>query len=433
MEKWAIVLGGGGARGPFQIGVWQALRELKINYSIVTGSSVGALNGALMVQGAFDLAQRMWETLTIENIVDFPPDIQPQEFLVFAKKAVEQGGLDISPLEKILRKNIDEKKIRESDIEYGIVTSRFPLLQPVQLTKDEIPEGELIDYMLASASWFPFFTSRKINGSEYIDGAYADNLPAELAVKCGATKIIAVDLQGAGIVHAFCKQIPLIHIRSHWNLGNMFDFTTENTKRNIKLGYLECLKAFHKLEGNAYSFFPGETATNARALKEDVKRICHRSGVRIFDPSHSLAKIQDRLRYRHIDNRFYKRIHTQPTFGQTLTTAAEISGELLLVPPGRIYTLHQFNRILLDRLRRLMNNLSLVDESGLTLEPEHASSSYRTKNILKRLYSIFRDGYMRGGVSRSLRRMALLFPVEYAAAQYLLTLEVNYFRNHKDN
>ena len=47
--KRAIVLSGGGAKGAYQIGVWKALRKLKLNYSIVTGTSVGALNGAFFV------------------------------------------------------------------------------------------------------------------------------------------------------------------------------------------------------------------------------------------------------------------------------------------------------------------------------------------------------------------------------------------------
>ena len=43
--KRAIVLSGGGSKGSYQIGVWKALRKLKIDYQIVTGTSVGALNG----------------------------------------------------------------------------------------------------------------------------------------------------------------------------------------------------------------------------------------------------------------------------------------------------------------------------------------------------------------------------------------------------
>ena len=48
--KRAVVLSGGGAKGAYEIGVWKALRRLSINYDIVCGTSVGALNGVLMVQ-----------------------------------------------------------------------------------------------------------------------------------------------------------------------------------------------------------------------------------------------------------------------------------------------------------------------------------------------------------------------------------------------
>lgn len=42
----ALVLGGGGAHGAYQVGVWQALQELEIEFQLITGTSVGALNGA---------------------------------------------------------------------------------------------------------------------------------------------------------------------------------------------------------------------------------------------------------------------------------------------------------------------------------------------------------------------------------------------------
>lgn len=46
----AIVLSGGGAKGSYELGVWKALRRLRIKYDIVTGTSIGALNGLLMAQ-----------------------------------------------------------------------------------------------------------------------------------------------------------------------------------------------------------------------------------------------------------------------------------------------------------------------------------------------------------------------------------------------
>ena len=51
MLNRGLVLGGGGSRGAYEIGVWRAARELNIEFDVVTGTSIGALNGALVVQG----------------------------------------------------------------------------------------------------------------------------------------------------------------------------------------------------------------------------------------------------------------------------------------------------------------------------------------------------------------------------------------------
>ena len=70
MGKKAVGLGGGGSRGSYQIGVWKALRELGFDYEIVTGTSVGALNGALMVQKDYELAETMWQKLKTQDVMD---------------------------------------------------------------------------------------------------------------------------------------------------------------------------------------------------------------------------------------------------------------------------------------------------------------------------------------------------------------------------
>ena len=47
-RTYAIALEGGGAKGGYEIGVWKALDEAGVKYNAVSGTSVGALNGALM-------------------------------------------------------------------------------------------------------------------------------------------------------------------------------------------------------------------------------------------------------------------------------------------------------------------------------------------------------------------------------------------------
>lgn len=430
MAKRALVLGGGGARGPYQIGVWKALRELSIDFSIVTGTSVGALNGAMIAQGDYDLACRMWESLTVRDVIAEPPDLSTEglassegrrRLLEFLRRAVEQGGLDVSPLEGILRATVDEEKVRQSPVEFGIVTSQFPYMKPVQLLKEEIPQGELVDYMMASAAWFPFFQRRNIGGKDYVDGAYSDNMPAELARKWGADEIIAVDLQGIGIVHTFREEgVPVTHIRSHWNLGDMLEFDSERAKRNIRMGYLDGLKAYRKLEGSAYAFHPGETRKNTAALLPEADKIRHRTGVSLFKDPLRIPRTQDTLRYRGADNRFFPRAQGPCTVGLAVTTAAEIAGELMEIPPDKTYTLLQFNRLLLEQAQLLHFPREAGGEGSIF------SGGRRRRLALRRLYGLLWDGYFRGRVSFSFWRLAALSPAEFIAANYLLALEIHY-------
>ena len=51
--KRAVVLSGGGTKGAYEIGVWRALRELSVDFQIVTGTSIGSINGAMMAMGDF--------------------------------------------------------------------------------------------------------------------------------------------------------------------------------------------------------------------------------------------------------------------------------------------------------------------------------------------------------------------------------------------
>ena len=47
-KEYGLVLEGGGAKGAYQIGAWKALKEAGVKINAVAGTSVGALNGALI-------------------------------------------------------------------------------------------------------------------------------------------------------------------------------------------------------------------------------------------------------------------------------------------------------------------------------------------------------------------------------------------------
>ena len=48
-NSYALVLSGGGTRGAYEMGVWKALKELRVPIGGVCGTSIGAINGALFL------------------------------------------------------------------------------------------------------------------------------------------------------------------------------------------------------------------------------------------------------------------------------------------------------------------------------------------------------------------------------------------------
>ena len=74
--KRALVLAGGGAKGSYQIGVWRALQELDWTPDIITGASVGTLNGCLFTMGKIQEAEDLWRSLEIHDVLEVPRNAQ---------------------------------------------------------------------------------------------------------------------------------------------------------------------------------------------------------------------------------------------------------------------------------------------------------------------------------------------------------------------
>lgn len=69
-KEYGLVLDGGGARGAYQIGAWKALAEAGVRISAVAGTSVGALNGALICMGDMEKAENIWKEMTFSSVMD---------------------------------------------------------------------------------------------------------------------------------------------------------------------------------------------------------------------------------------------------------------------------------------------------------------------------------------------------------------------------
>ena len=250
----ALVLAGGGARGSYQVGVWRALTELGWRPGIITGTSVGSLNGAMFALDLSETARDMWLTIRSQDVMELPEqNADLSELHAFLRDVVRQGGMDVSPLEEIVERVLDEDALRASPIRLGLVTVEQRGLKARELALDDIPHGKVKDYLLASAACFPALRAHIIDGVSYLDGGYRDNMPTALAQKMGADELVCVDLEGVGITRPNRTGLPTTLIRSYWELGDILHFDPDTARRNMELGYYDTRRAMGYLRGCAYA------------------------------------------------------------------------------------------------------------------------------------------------------------------------------------
>lgn len=271
-SETALVLGGGGAKGAYEVGAIAALDELGIKAGSVFGTSVGALHAAMYAQGSMDAAAALWDNIRLSDVVseeslaiaDDAENIfdHPEKLLEFITRYAQKKGVDVSPLMDILHKLIDEDKIRRSGVHVGIVTTRFPSLAMVEKRLEEMETGSLIDWLMASASCFPFFPMKQVGGDRYIDGGFCDNTPVEMAVRSGARDIVAIDIGKHRSHTQYDRRPNITYIRTSQPLGGLLTLDSALSARNRILGYNDVMRAFGRMRGVSYSF----DAVDAQAL-----------------------------------------------------------------------------------------------------------------------------------------------------------------------
>ena len=265
-KEYGLVLSGGGTRGAFQIGVWKALKELQINIKAISGTSIGALNGAMLLQNDFNSTVELYEKIKIDNIMKIKGvNVEKNIFDLsnifnLATDYTKQKGIDNTPLREMIRQYVDMDKLYNSEIDFGLVTYSVKSKEPLQKFKNEIPKEKMEDYLLAS-SCFPIFKPQIIDGEEYFDGGLYDNVPANMLIEKGYKNIIIADIAGMGFSKKTVKKDVYVKVISpSEDLGGTFEFNHEKIINNMKLGYLDTMRSFNKLQGHIYYFKPEEFA-----------------------------------------------------------------------------------------------------------------------------------------------------------------------------
>jgi NTE family protein len=246
----ALILSGGGARGAYEAGVAISLLEHE-QFDIVCGTSIGAINGALIAQGDVAELERMWRSIAAAKIVRLAPEIEAlakavgdiqklsaeplsQRASVFVQLYQDYahhrpgtplskllGALDSHPVADALRQRLRFGWIKRTliigttNLTQGRAESfyRFAGLnaeeQAAQFKAREpashpITEANYVDVVCASSAIPGAFTpvaiaDRHGRSSQYVDGGVTGNAPISQAIDAGGSDVTVVFMDRADL------------------------------------------------------------------------------------------------------------------------------------------------------------------------------------------------------------------------------------------
>ena len=346
--KRAIVLSGGGSKGAYQIGVWKALRKMKIKYDIVTGTSIGSVNGIMMVQKEYHKAKYLWDNISYDDIfnVKFPKKGNKVE--IYKKYAVEflkNGGMETSKIYQFMNNAYNKKKFYKSNIDYGIVTFNVSNMKPRILNKEEMKD-DLIQYVLASSTCFPAFQMTQIDDDHYVDGGYYNNLPIDTAIDLGADEIIAVDLGTVFFQKKIkSKKVKITYISPRNDIGSFLVFDKNQAKKSMKYGYNDAMKVYKQLDGNKYTFNKGELFKN---YEKYSSKFINNLKYSLIETG-TTKKIVETL----LKNTIFFKLVTKKDYkfiNDSINEIMEYCGELFSIDDTSIYSSNNYNYLLKKEL-----------------------------------------------------------------------------------
>ncbi|MBX7214194.1 MAG: patatin-like phospholipase family protein [Thermoflexales bacterium] len=211
-----FVLGGGGNRGPLEVGAVRVLLEHGIVPEMIVGSSAGALNGAMLalsptVERTHEM-QRLWVRAGERKLIDGSPLRSLFQLVRGARYISDNRALK----RWILRRALPEGKATFGDLAIPLYVTISHLRTHSLYVYGDDPRANLADAVVTSAAVPGFFPPTVVHGEVFADGGVVSNLPVRLALARGATEIWAIDL-------AFSHE----HAHTFDHLLNMVDLSVK--------------------------------------------------------------------------------------------------------------------------------------------------------------------------------------------------------------
>ena len=372
-KEYGLVLDGGGARGAYQIGAWTALEEAGVKVCAVAGTSVGALNGALICMDSVENAQKIWAEMKFSRVMDvddewmrhlFRKEGTVKEVLSELWNKLADGGVDVTPLRNLIHEMVDEEKIRNSGKEFCLLTFSVTDMKELDLSLEDIPQGALEDFLLASA-YLLGFKNEKLQGKRYIDGGVINNVPLNSLLDRGYKDIITIRIHGPGREPR--ANIPedgeIYEISPRVRLGSILEFDSRRSRQNLKIGYYDAKRMLYGLEGFMYYL----EQTHEEQWYED--------------------RMQEVSDMEKAEMAFVLKLPMGCTAKELYLAMLEASAKLLRISKYQIYTVDQFRDLVQAHYEKLEDPIHLPRFTHTLIQIERN----RTMNLKGRNFLTLKD------------------------------------------
>ena len=179
--KFALVLGGGAARGFAHIGVIQVLEESGLKPNMVLGTSAGSVVAAIYASGKTGAQlQRIADVMDQSALTDWNMSL------------LKRGMMRGDALERFIRQQTGFKNIEQLPLPLGVVATDLQTGEGILFQK-----GDIGTAVHASSAVPSIFEPVKVGGKEYVDGGLVSPVPVRYARQMGADIVLAVDISSA--------------------------------------------------------------------------------------------------------------------------------------------------------------------------------------------------------------------------------------------
>jgi len=188
-ERTAFVLGGGGVLGAVEVGMLRALLEAGIRPDLLLGTSVGALNGALVAadpdHGVVDRLVDLWRSAAAGREVYGDGAVRQ------VTRAVRTGTHlhSAKPLRQRLQAELGERTFADLAVEFQCCAASIE-----RAAEHWFTQGRVVDAVVASAAVPGLLRPAVVDGEHYLDGGIVNSIPIGRAVECGATRIYVLQV-----------------------------------------------------------------------------------------------------------------------------------------------------------------------------------------------------------------------------------------------